>query len=139
MKKSVLSLFFTFMTVCLNVVSNSPHTDGQKAINPKKVYYVVVCSCSTLEEAQKYNYNCPDGLECWIYKAYAKGKTVYRVCYSCHSTKAKAMAQIKYLKESPYAVWFTDAWIWPSNGLGKCVECPVSYETGKPQPPLSAK
>ena len=91
----------------------------------------------TLQAAQGFNYACADGLESWIYKTTVNRKTVYRVCYSCHSTKAKAMQALKELKDSPYGdTWFKGAWIWPSRGLAQCVFCPVNME-GKQTKPLT--
>ena len=90
-----------------------------------------------IQAAQGFNYACADGLESWIYKTTVNRKTVYRVCYSCHSTKAKAMQALKEMKDSPYGdSWFKGAWIWPSRGLAQCVFCPVNME-GKQTKPLT--
>ena len=105
----------------------------------QKVYYVVLGSHNTLEDSQKYNYACPDGMECWIYKCTSNGKTVYRACYACFSTRPKAQSAINKWRSGMYGHLFTDAWIWESNGLGNCVYCPINYETEKPKQPLSPK
>lgn len=106
----------------------------------RTIYYVVIWSGFTLSEAQQYNYGCPDGFECHIYKTWSKGRTVYRVCYSCHSTRAKAQNKIREMQcSSLLAPWFQNAWIWASPGLGKCVFCPENQETGRLIPPLRPK
>ncbi len=102
-----------------------------------KVYYVVLESHSTLDSAQMYNYVCPDGMECWIYKCTSKGKTVYRVCEDCFSTRSKAQAAINEWRSTMRGDWYTNAWIWESEGLGDCVFCPGNYETERTMPPLT--
>lgn len=102
-----------------------------------KVYYVVLESHSTLDSAQMYNYVCPDGMECWIYKCTAKGRTVYRVCDGCFSTRSKAQAAINEWRSTMRGDWYTNAWIWESEGLGDCVFCPGNYETERTMPPLT--
>ncbi|MBR2194680.1 MAG: leucine-rich repeat protein [Salinivirgaceae bacterium] len=117
--------------------SNGGVTTGKSSA--QKVYYVVLGSHNTLEDSQKYNSACPDGMECWIYKCTSNGKTVYRVCYACFSTRQKAQAAINEWRSSLYGHLFADAWIWESDGLGNCVYCPINYETEKPKQPLSPK
>ena len=105
-----------------------------------KVYYVVLESHSTLDSAQMYNYYCPDGMECWIYKCTAKGKTVYRVCDGCFSTRSKAQMIINERRSLYDDGWnyYTNAWIWENEGLGDCVYCPPIYEgDGGDFPPLT--
>lgn len=102
-----------------------------------KVYYVVLKSLSTLDSAQIYNYNLPDGMEGWIYKCTSNGKTVYRVCDGCFSTLQKAQAAINE-RRSLDMWWSADAWIWKNEGLGDCVFCPPIYEgDGGDFPPLT--
>lgn len=102
------------------------------------VYYVVLGSYESLDSALTYNYRRPDGMECWIYKCTAKGKTVYRLCDGCFSTLQKAQSAINdWSSSSLYGHWFTDAWIWKNDGLGNCVFCPVNYETERTKPPLT--
>ena len=102
------------------------------------VYYVVLESHSSLDSAQTYNYRCPDGMECWIYKCTLNGKTVYRVCDGCFSTLQKAQAAINDWRSGLHGHLYTDAWIWKNVGLGNCVYCPPIYEgDGGNFPPLT--
>lgn len=140
MRKIFLPLIFlVLMPVCREFVYANGNAgtiiDNSSA---QKVYYVVLGSFSTLESAHIYNNNLPDGMESWIYKCTSNGKTVYRVCFSCFSTRQKAQEQINWFHSYDVS-WFTDAWIWESDGLGNCVFCPVSYETEETLPPLSPK
>ncbi len=82
----------------------------------RTVYYLVNGSYSTLAEAKKA---CNDNSQCEvvflrrgpIYQARANGKTVYRMCSACFYSKQKAQ-ELANLQ---------GGWIWPSNGLAKCV------------------
>lgn len=102
------------------------------------VYYVVLQSHSTLDSARIHNGWLPDGMECWIYKCTSNGKTVYRLCDGCFSTRSNAQAAINKWR-SMEAHWYANAWIWESEGLGDCVECPPIYEgdDGGNFPPLT--
>ncbi len=138
MKRFLILFCLAFSVSCMYAadrysVKETPTLTKQ----PKLVYYIVLGSYSSLQAAQGFNYACADGLESWIYKTTVNRKTVYRVCYSCHSTKAKAMQALKDMKDSPYGdTWFKGAWIWPSRGLAQCVFCPVNME-GKQTKPLT--
>ena len=102
------------------------------------VYYVVLESHESLDSALTYNYRCPDGMECWIYKCTSKGKTVYRVCDGCFSTLQKAQAAINDWRSGLHGHLYADAWIWKNDGLGNCVYCPPIYEgDGGNFPPLT--
>jgi predicted DNA-binding WGR domain protein len=102
-----------------------------------KVYYVVLGSYGSLDSALTYNYQRPDGMECWIYKCTANGKAVYRLCDGCFSTLQKAQSAINDWSSGLYGHLFADAWIWKNDGLGNCVFCPVNYETERTKPPLT--
>lgn len=135
MKKYLLIIFFSLMPICsVFIYANSK--GGEIA---EKAYYVVLGSYGTFEGAQAYNYACPDGMECWIYKCTSKGKTVYRVCFACFSTRSKAQSAINEWRSSMYGHRFADAWIWECDGLGDCVYCPINYETETSMRPLSPK
>ncbi len=110
MKRTFL-LLFLMLTITLN-------SDAQRG--KRTYYYVVVASYSTLAEARHHNLICPDFDERWIYKAYVNGRTVYRMCVACFTTRAKAQACIRSMRES-------NAWIWPCNGLAQFVEGPPDY------------
>ena len=103
-----------------------------------KVYYVVLGSYESLDSARIHNGWLPDGMECWIYKCSLNGKTVYRLCDGCFSTRSNAQAAINKWR-SMEAHWYANAWIWESEGLGDCVECPPIYEgdDGGNFPPLT--
>lgn len=101
------------------------------------VYYVVLESHGSLDSAQTYNYRRPDGMECWIYKCTSNGKTVYRLCDGCFSTRSNAQAAINKWRSMMYSDWYTNAWIWENEGLGDCISCPVNYETEMQKPPLT--
>lgn len=95
-----------------------------------KVYYVVLKSHDTMEDAQNFNRVCADGMECWIYKCTSNGKTVYRLCVGCFSTRSDAQDRInecRSLYDGAFD-YYTNAWIWESKGLGNCVYCPPIYE-----------
>ncbi len=140
MKKIFVLTFLTLMSVCKGVIyANSKDCSIMENSSVQKVYYVVLGSYDTLESAETYNYNCPDGMECWIYKCPLEDKTVYRVCYACFSTRQKALAAINEWRSSLYGHLFTNAWIWVNDGLGNCVYCPINYETDRPKQPLSPK
>lgn len=139
MKKVLLLMFWALVLICgVSVYANNKDVMVAEKSSSQKVYYVVLGSYNTLEGAQKFNYMCPDGMECWIYKCTSKGKTVYRVCFSCFSTRQKAQAEINEWR-SLGSHLFTNAWIWESEGLGNCVFCPDNYETEMTMPPLSPK
>ena len=128
------------MPICnVFIYANSKGGVIAEKTSAQKAYYVVLESYSTLEGAQTYNYECPDGMECWIYKCTSKGKTVYRVCFACFLTRSKAQTAINKWRSSMYGHRFTNAWIWECDGLGDCVYCPVNYETEMSMQPLSPK
>lgn len=94
------------------------------------VYYIVLESHDTMEDAQNFNRVCADGMECWIYKCTSNGKTVYRLCVGCFSTRSDAQDRInecRSLYDGAFD-YYTNAWIWESEGLGNCVYCPPIYE-----------
>ncbi len=137
MKKLVFFLaaaLLSFSTANAEVLSKrvgDPTSQIQPKVRP--VYYIVMGSYVSLKAAKAAYYNTPDGLECPIYQATSKGKIVYRHCVSCFYSYAKAQETLKFLKDA-YGNRF---WIWKSNGLAKCVYCPVglSGEQLKPLKP----
>lgn len=130
--KRILCLFIVIMTITINA-------DAQRG--RRTFYYVVNGSYSSLAEAREYNRNCPDFQECWIYKARANGKTVYRMCEACFTSRSKAQAYIRELQSnSVYGARYANAWIWPSNGLAQCVEGPPDYSGERSSlPPLKPR
>ena len=96
------------------------------------VYYVVMRSYDTMEDAQMFNRMCADGAERWIYKCTSNGKTAYRLCDGCFSTRSDAQDRINECRSlyDGNNNWddYTNAWIWESEGLGNCVYCPPIYE-----------
>lgn len=83
----------------------------------RKIYYVVLGSFKTLQEAKRFNYNAPDGLECNIYKTKVKGKTVYRACCNVFKTANQAHECAREIQKY-YGI---NAWVWPSEGVANCV------------------
>ena len=71
-----------------------PAEEIAPATYARDVYHVVTGSFSTLSDARNYNYTHDTKLKGAIYQAYAKGKTVYRICAYTYYDKsdAKAMA-----------------------------------------------
>lgn len=106
------------------------------------VYYVVMKSYDTMEDAQMFNRVCADGAERWIYKCTSNGKTVYRLCDGCFSTRSYAQDRINECRSwyDDDNIWddYANAWIWKSEGLGNCVYCPPIYEGDRGNfPPLT--
>lgn len=133
MKPILRLLFIAFVLVAVGLQADgkSPRK-AQK--NSKTVYYVVMGSYSSLEGAKEATFNAPDGLESPVYEAKVNGKTYYRICVSCYYSKAKAEAEVKFLKE-----YYGDGfWIWPSKGLAKCVYCPYGL-SGERLTPLKPR
>lgn len=140
--KSIIKIFIAIAllaTYCIPAKANE--TAGRQfctiacAAAAQKVYYVVVGCYDSLEEAKKAMEYLPDFLVSPVYETTVKGKTEYRICLSCHTTKAKALEEIKKLKEV-----FSDRpfGIWKSKGLARCVYCPIAMN-GDPMQPLEPK
>lgn len=134
MKRIFSLLAIALLTVVSASATNTTERIGipTSNIQPKvrPVYYIVMGSYVSLKAAKDAYYYTPDGLECPIYQATVKGKTVYRHCVSCFYSYAKAQETLKMLKEG-YGDRF---WIWKSNGLAKCVYCPVGLSGEKLTP-----
>ncbi|MBR3101816.1 MAG: SPOR domain-containing protein [Muribaculaceae bacterium] len=101
---------------------------------PQKVYYLVCGSYSTLEQAKQASENMSEVLFYPVYKAQVKGKTVYRLCCECFYSKKKALSRAEELK----SMFFSEMWVWESNGLAECVYVPTSPadEPGVEEKPL---
>lgn len=89
--------------------------------NAQTLYYVVVASRDRLNDAASYGQNMPDGLESPVYKAWAKGKTVYRVCCGCYTNIKDAKDLVSMLK----SYYNMTSWIWTDNTNAECVYRPV--------------
>lgn len=87
----------------------------------KTLYYVVVASRESLREAAIVSQNMPDGLESPVYKAFSKGKTVYRVCSGCYTNKKDAKELVTLLKD----YYYMKAWIWTDETNAECVYRPT--------------
>ncbi len=108
-------------------LSASTFTPQTKTANTRTVYYVVVASYDNMGEAENYVQNMPDGLESPVYKAFAKGKTVYRVCCGCYTNKAEAQSLVSLLANN----YYMKSWIWQGNTNEECVYRPIGL-SGNP-------
>ena len=100
-------------------VGGSTHT-GTSA-KASKVYYVVIGSWENLQTAKASYGSMPDFFDNGdIYKAYAKGKVVYRMVIEEHSTRSEAQQAINTYKE----VYGDRFWIWESDGPAQLVYRP---------------
>ena len=130
MKRVLIIVFFAvFATTgfATNLIPYGTETMIPQA-GPKKVYYVVLGSFNSLQDAKKFNYNTPDGLECNIYRVKVGRKTVYRACCNVFKTSKEAHETARQIQKY-YSI---NAWVWPSNGLATC----VYHETGLNGEPL---
>ena len=118
--------------------TNSKGTAGKTASNTAKpaanntgnVYYVVVASMSSLENAKKWYYNASDIFShAPVYKVVSGDKTSYRICSSCHKSKEKASEKARAIRDLGFNVW-----VWESPGLGQCVYLPVGTSGNKVSP-----
>lgn len=90
MKATLITLLMLLMSTSLFAQSRGQQKSSQT------VYYVVVGSFESLQEARNYNNNGPFDVVCGsIYKATVNGKTVYRVCAGVFNSKAKAQKKVK--------------------------------------------
>ena len=108
-----------------------PTTEAKPA-GSDKLYYVVIASFSELERARKTTDGLPAEFKSPIYKYQTDGKTAYRICESCYTTRARAEARIKHLKQR---FGKSDLWLWETNGKVTCVYCPTASD-GKKMSPL---
>ncbi|MBR6179807.1 MAG: SPOR domain-containing protein [Prevotella sp.] len=98
----------------------------QQSSKPPTVYYVVIGSYSSLQNAIKARndlmYISPEWLSPPpIFSDVAKGKVVYRLCSGIFNRKDKAKERESFVKGE----LGIDAWIWKSNGLATCVDRPL--------------
>ena len=83
-----------------------------------KVYYVVIGSYESIDEAKKSTEVLPDALDgSNIYRTTAKGKTVYRLCAGCYYKRKDAQSQVDGINE----YLGREAWVWESDGVAPCV------------------
>ena len=88
----------------------------------RRVYMVVLSSFDTYEKAKAgAEAFMQDWLNHVIYKGYANGKAVYRLCTACYYSREKAQACVAELDK---ALSPGIAWIWESKGMPECVYCP---------------
>lgn len=85
----------------------------------KKVFYVVVGTYESLDEAKKAMIVQPDALDgSNVYRAKDKnGRTVFRMCPGCYYSRAEAQEQVQALNE----YLGIKSWIWESDGVAPCV------------------
>jgi hypothetical protein len=119
------------------VVADVPNSIAEQAVvvdetKPKaegvlrcpKVFYVVLGSYESLENAIKATGETPDFLLSPVYKAEEKGEVKYRLCCDCYYSKEKALERKQELEE--LVGNFITTWIWESDGLAECVYQPKS-------------
>ena len=104
---------------------------------PKKktrtIYYIVCGSYSSLDKAIKMSEQMSEVVFYPVYKATTNnGKTVYRLCCECYYNKADAQKDLEGILSGFKG---DDWWIWPSNGLAKCVYRPQSPADGQERIP----
>lgn len=88
----------------------------------RRVYMVVLSSFDTYEKAKAgAEAFMQDWLNHVIYKGYANGKAVYRLCTACYYSREMAQACVAELDK---ALSPGIAWIWESKGMPECVYCP---------------
>ena len=89
------------------------------------IYYVVLGSYSSLQNAKNSSNDLwviEEGMGTSpVFKGYAKGQTVYRVCNGIFKRKSDAKAHVSDLKN----LYGVKAWIWESHGQATCVYRPI--------------
>ena len=123
MKRLFQLLVLALVATCVCLAADAK---GKKASSYGTVYYVVVGSFDSLDEAHQFLYSCADWLAGPVYKAKANGKTVYRVSPNCYRSKKEAREHVEQLKQNGFS-----AWVWPSKGLADCVERGIGLD-GEP-------
>lgn len=116
-KHAILALLL--FVVALTAGAQTVHHKNTKST----VYYVVVASFETLQDARDFNNNGPADTVCGnIYQAQAKGKTVYRVVESCYYSEAKAKQKISLIADYFHEWRGLTPWIWRNKGEAHCIE-----------------
>jgi len=120
MKKRIfISIAMLLAVVCVWAGNN------QQRRSTQTIYYVVIGSFNSLQEAQDFNNNAPyDTVFGSIYTAKVNGRTVYRVCTDCFYSKQKAQTEVNNYKKwmNEAGRYGAQAWIWSNRGLARCVE-----------------
>lgn len=119
--KSLIFSFIMLVLACNTTFSASAASVSKQVVKQNvaknKVYYVVVQSFSSLAGAKEFLVKCPDALDGPIYETTVKGKKLYRVCVACYNKKSDAVENARMINE----LMSIGAWVWPNNGLAKCV------------------
>lgn len=102
--------------------------------NLPEFYYEVVATCNTMKEVKDFFYYCPDALDgSPVYRTNERGKQVYKICISCHSTRNAAENACKVTND----LFGNDfAKVWTTKGLAECVYLPMT-PAGEPAIPLT--
>lgn len=90
---------------------------ANKTSKKSTVYYVVLGSYQSLDNAKEHNVKCPDGLEASIVEVTVNGKACYRAVCDCLYSKAQAQKMARDINEH-YKI---NAWVWPSKTRAKVV------------------
>lgn len=119
--KSLIFSLIMLVLACNTTFSASAASVSKQVVKQNvaknKVYYVVVQSFSSLAGAKEFLVKCPDALDGPIYETTVKGKKLYRVCVACYNKKSDAVEDARMINE----LMSIGAWVWPNNGLAKCV------------------
>ena len=92
--------------------------------NLPEFHYEVVATCNTMKEVKDFFYYCPDALDgSPVYRTNERGKQVYKICISCHSTRSAAEKACKVTND----LFGNDfAKVWTTKGLAECVYLPIT-------------
>lgn len=119
--KSLIFSLIMLVLACNTTFSASAASVSKQVVKQNvaknKVYYVVVQSFSSLAGAKEFLVKCPDALDGPVYETTVKGKKLYRVCVACYNKKSDAVENARMINE----LMSIGAWVWPNNGLAKCV------------------
>jgi hypothetical protein len=77
-----------------------------------------------MKEVKDFFYYCPDALDgSPVYRTNERGKQVYKICISCHSTRSAAEKACKVTND----LFGNDfAKVWTTKGLAECVYLPIT-------------
>lgn len=92
----------------------------------RALYYVVISSYDSLDNAKAAAENLPDALLSPVYQATENGTTHYRICTGCFYTREKAIEHQQQIKD-----YFSfDSWVWVTKGFAECAYRPGSLYDG---------
>ena len=122
MKTKLFTLLVLIMSMTVipafNAQGKGSNAGATAPASSKSYYYVVVGSFTSLNDAKYCNNNAPGDVE-WngVYVATANGRTVYRVCDGCYTSKSSAQSHANEIKR----IYGINAWVWPNKGKARRV------------------